>query len=51
MADAQGNYERYLERYAKHNGISKEQAKEHFVVKEVKKAYFEEENGGKRNGK
>lgn len=40
---AQRNYERYIERYAKKHGITKEQAKTHYLAKSVKEYYDEEE--------
>lgn len=39
---AQSDYERYVERYARNRNISVEQAKEHKLVKAVKKYYYEE---------
>ena len=44
---AQSDYERYVERYAKHHHISVEQAKEHALVKAYKEhRENEEEQGG-----
>lgn len=43
----QSDYERYVERYAKHHRISVEQAKEHKLVKEYREyRENEEEQGG-----
>lgn len=39
---AQSDYERYLERYARHHHISVEEAKEHKLVK-LTKEYYEKE--------
>lgn len=44
MEQAQSDFERYVERYAKQNGISKEEAQDHLVVQEVKRSYFTGEN-------
>lgn len=43
-----GDFERYLERYCKKHEISPEEAKEHYLVKEVKVYY--EERGDVENG-
>lgn len=44
------DYEKYLERYCKSRGISKEEADEHAVVKEVKKQYESNDSSVKAVG-
>lgn len=43
---AQSNYERYVERYAQKHEITKEQAKDHYLVKSAKEYYDEKERIG-----
>ena len=42
------DYERYVERYARDNGITPEEAREHALVKSAKE-YYEEESEGNEN--
>lgn len=42
MEEIKTKYELYLERYCKNHNLSKDEADEHAIVKEVKKQYMDE---------